>query len=167
MQSFCEFVDLSHVNYYQGVYYFTRADADAYAEEVDGTVEKRTRGFVVLVHGTPVGPTDLTEDVQMAVASANLQSFRYDETTNTLTIKFRSGAVYRYADVPADVVDEMRWAESRGRYFHRFIRYAYSYSQIEAPRPGFTNAHNTAKSSRHLRHTLKVPKFTHKLPRLS
>ena len=110
---------------------------------------------------------DLHEDVQMAVASSNLQSFRYDEATNTLTVRFRSGGVYRYDDVPADVVDEMRWAESRGRYFHRYIRYGYSYTQIEAPRPGFSNAHNTAKSSMHQRHKLKVPRFTHKLPRLS
>lgn len=109
---------------------------------------------------------DLNEDVQMAVASSNLQSFRYDETTNTLTVRFRSGGVYRYDDVPPDVVDEMRWADSRGRYFWRFIRMSYSYTMLTAPRPGFTHAFNTSPKSVAQRHLLKTPKFTHKLPRV-
>lgn len=107
------------------------------------------------------------EDVQMAVASSNLQSFRYDETTNTLTVRFRSGGVYRYTDVPPDIVDEMRWADSRGRYFWTYIRTSYPYTMLTPPRPGFSHAKNTAASSVPQRHRLNTPKRVHKLPPLS
>ncbi len=91
------------------------------------------------------------------VASANLQSFRYNEDTEELTVWFRSGGVYLYHDVPADVVEEMRFAESRGRYFWRYIRLSYPYTQLRAARKGFSNAHNTEPSSQPQRHLLRVP----------
>lgn len=95
-------------------------------------------------------------ELEARVASANLQSFRYNEDTEELTVWFRSGGVYLYFDVPPDVVEEMRFAESRGRYFWRYIRMKYQYVCLRPARKGFTNAHNTAPSSVHLRHLLKV-----------
>jgi hypothetical protein len=114
-----------------------------------------------------VDQRQIDEDVRMAVASSNLQSFRYDETTNTLTIRFRSGGVYEYADVPPDIVDEMRWSESRGRYFWNYIRTRYSYTMVSPPRPGFGHAKNTAASSVHQRTRLHTPKRVHRLPPLT
>ena len=100
--------------------------------------------------------TFLTE-YTMAVASSNLQSFSYDPEWETLDVWFRSGGVYRYDDVPEDVVDEMKFAESRGRYFYLYIRSVYPYTVLRHARKGFTHAHNTAKSSTAQRHRLKTP----------
>ena len=61
---------------------------------------------------------------RVPVASSNLQCVGYDETTRTLTIEFRNGSVYEYADVPPEVHDELMHAESHGKYFHRQIRNA-------------------------------------------
>lgn len=98
----------------------------------------------------------LTE-YKMAVASSNLQSFDYDEEWETLTVWFRSGGVYRYDNVPDDVVDEMKFSESRGRYFYLYIRSTYPYTILRHARKGFRNAHNTAQSSTAQRHRLKTP----------
>lgn len=93
----------------------------------------------------------------MRVASSNLQSFSYDEKWETLDVIFRSGGVYRYEDVPEDVMDEMKFAESRGRYFYLYIRSVYPYTVLRHSRPGFRNAHNTGKTSTAQRHRLKTP----------
>jgi hypothetical protein len=97
-------------------------------------------------------------EYRMAMASANLQSFEYDEEWETLTVWFRSGGVYRYEDVPEDVVDEMKFSESRGRYFYRYIRTSYPYTVLQHSRPGFRHAGNVAKTSRPQRHLLKTPR---------
>jgi hypothetical protein len=97
----------------------------------------------------------LTE-YKMAVGSANLQSFDYDPEWEELTVTFRSGGVYRYDDVPEDVVDELKFAESRGRYFWRYIRQQYPFTILRHSRPGFVDAHNVAKTSTPQRHRLKT-----------
>jgi len=98
----------------------------------------------------------LTEDARMAIASANLKSIAYDEEWETLDVYFRSGGVYRYEDVPPDVVEELKFAESRGRYFWIYIRNSYPYTMLRAPRKGFKNAYNTEPSSTHQRHRMRV-----------
>lgn len=46
----------------------------------------------------------------------------YDEEAKTLEVEFRSGEVYRYAKVPAEVFQGLMKAESKGRYFSQRIR---------------------------------------------
>lgn len=100
---------------------------------------------------------EFLREYKMRVASSNLQSFDYDDEWETLTVYFRSGGVYRYDGVPEDVVDEMKFAESRGIYFYTFIRSEYPYTVLRHARPGFSHARNTAPSSTAQRHRLKVP----------
>jgi len=56
------------------------------------------------------------------LASSMIASAGYDEPTRVLEIEFRSGAVYHYADVPADLYGALLDAPSRGRFFHSRIR---------------------------------------------
>lgn len=59
---------------------------------------------------------------RVPVTSTNLQSVGYDEELRILTIEFRNGSIYAYADVPADVHAELMRAKSHGKYFHGRIR---------------------------------------------
>ncbi len=56
------------------------------------------------------------------VQSSVIASVGYDDATRVLEVKFRSGRVYSYFDVPPHVVAELLTAESAGRYFNEQIR---------------------------------------------
>jgi lysyl-tRNA synthetase class 2 len=51
-----------------------------------------------------------------------IRSFRYDPEARELHVTFVSGRRYVYADVPAEVAEEMRLAFSKGSFFNRRIR---------------------------------------------
>jgi hypothetical protein len=53
----------------------------------------------------------------------------------TLTVRFRSGAVYRYFTVPRSILDGFLTAPSKGAYFTYRIRSAFPYTQVVAPPP--------------------------------
>lgn len=57
--------------------------------------------------------------------SSNIASVGYDRDTKTLEVEFRSGKVYRYADVPHAVFEEFRVGGYRGGHFHKNIRSLY------------------------------------------
>jgi hypothetical protein len=54
----------------------------------------------------------------------------YEPWSGTLTITFRSGAVYEYYGVPPSVCDGLLAAESPGRFHHTHIKYNYSHKRI-------------------------------------
>ena len=65
------------------------------------------------------------------VESSNLYSIGYDSESETLEIQFRAkgesenpipGDVYRYFEVPFSVWTEFKETESKGKYFHTYIR---------------------------------------------
>lgn len=56
------------------------------------------------------------------LASSNLSAMRYDEATRLLQIRFYSGRSYSYQDVPQDVADGLRQANSPGQYFNGNIK---------------------------------------------
>jgi len=61
--------------------------------------------------------------------SSVIRSFDYDQADHRLDVQFVSGRRYSYHEVPAEVVDEMRRASSKGSYFNRRIRDAYRYTR--------------------------------------
>ena len=64
--------------------------------------------------------------VAVIVPSSVIQSFVYDkEEQRRLIVRFVSGKVYSYDDVPADIVDGFRAAASKGSYFNEIIRDRY------------------------------------------
>jgi hypothetical protein len=64
------------------------------------------------------------------VASSNLSRIRYDEGSNTLEIEFQGGRVYQYFDVPLQVFEGLRNADSHGQYFNTYIKGHYRYARI-------------------------------------
>jgi hypothetical protein len=51
--------------------------------------------------------------------------------THVLEIKFASGRVYQYYNVPEKIFQEMLSAESKGKYFNTHIRSKFPYQEIE------------------------------------
>jgi hypothetical protein len=58
-------------------------------------------------------------------ASSNIAGYHYDAAGARLTVEFKDGKRYRYADVPEEVASEMIEAESIGKYFNEHIRNAF------------------------------------------
>ncbi|MDF2380895.1 KTSC domain-containing protein [Nostoc ellipsosporum NOK] len=62
--------------------------------------------------------------------STVIASTRYDPAGKVLEIRFQSGAVYRYYDVPQEVYNEMKKAMSKGYFLNTRIKNNYSYEKI-------------------------------------
>ncbi len=66
----------------------------------------------------------------MPVTSRNLHSVGYDPNSLTLEIRFNSGGLYQYYNVPVSVYEGLMSAGSHGGYHHRNIKWNYSYRRI-------------------------------------
>ena len=62
------------------------------------------------------------------VSSSNLSSVGYEN--GTLYIRFHSGRLYAYYDVPVSVYEALMSADSHGKYFNANIRNLYAYNRI-------------------------------------
>lgn len=56
------------------------------------------------------------------VKSSNIESWGYDPEERVLEVRFKTGALHRFADVPQGAADAMNEAESVGSFFARSIR---------------------------------------------
>jgi len=65
----------------------------------------------------------------IAVDSSLLSAVRYSPDA-VLELKFRTGTIYRYFNVPHLVFEELLAAESLGAYFNRHIRPRFPYKQL-------------------------------------
>lgn len=64
------------------------------------------------------------------VASTDLDAIAYEPVKKRFWIRFRSGAIYEYHDVPPVVYDELMAAPSKDGYFSEYIRPEYRYTRI-------------------------------------
>jgi hypothetical protein len=62
------------------------------------------------------------------VISSNIHSIGYE--SDVLEIAFHSGGVYQYLNVPELVYVSLMSADSKGSYFHSYIKGKYSYKKI-------------------------------------
>jgi len=70
-------------------------------------------------------------DHSTEVESSNIASIGYNSQTNSLFITFVSGKEYEYYDVPFEVYEGLRDADSVGSYFWKNVRNAsYGYSAL-------------------------------------
>ncbi|WP_231184655.1 KTSC domain-containing protein [Haladaptatus sp. DYF46] len=98
--------------------------------------EERSEGIVLRGHRSGVigyVPYEMLASVRRTrtpVDSTSLTSVGYDPEEEILEIEFHSGGVYRYADVPQSVYQELLSARSHGSYFHENVRGAYDYRRI-------------------------------------
>lgn len=57
-----------------------------------------------------------------AVTSSNIEAIGYDESSETLGVKFRNGVEWHYRPVPPATYVDLIEAESIGKAFHALIR---------------------------------------------
>ena len=62
-----------------------------------------------------------------------IQSFVYDKEEQRLVVRFVSGKVYSYDDVPAEIADGFKAAASRGTYFNDVIRDRFPFARSRSP----------------------------------
>jgi lysyl-tRNA synthetase, class II len=62
--------------------------------------------------------------------SSLIKEFRYEPTTQTLTIEFDNGSVYEYFKVPLSVKEGLENAPSDGQYFNKFIKGKFKFEQL-------------------------------------
>ena len=60
--------------------------------------------------------------LRQVVDSSSLRSIGYDRATQTLEVEFRSGGIYRYMAVPAQLWLAFRDADSKGQFFQDHVR---------------------------------------------
>jgi hypothetical protein len=66
--------------------------------------------------------------------STVIRRFHYDPDQQALDVVFTTGRVYRYRDVPPDVVERFRAAFSKGRFFNAHVR-DYEFTELEPSEP--------------------------------
>jgi hypothetical protein len=64
------------------------------------------------------------------VKSSNLLSVGYDTKKMILEIRFNSGDMYQYDNVPKEIYQGLMSASSKGSYFYDMIRDNYSFKKI-------------------------------------
>jgi hypothetical protein len=62
--------------------------------------------------------------------STAIRNLFYDPAKSELWVTFVTGRRYVYADVPAEVFDAFKTAESRGAFFNHEIRDRYGFREI-------------------------------------
>ena len=65
------------------------------------------------------------------VTSTNLKKIYYDKTRQVMTVEFNSGPTYEYSKVPQKMYNYLKRAKSKGKYFHKKIRFSYPYKRIK------------------------------------
>jgi hypothetical protein len=63
--------------------------------------------------------------------SAVIDAYDYNVDTETLTVRYRSGKVYNYLQVPEKVYKEMRATTAKGIFLNRNIKRKYPFVEIE------------------------------------
>lgn len=69
--------------------------------------------------------------IRQLVVSSELHSVGYDERENLLEVAFRTGGIYCYFGVPANVYAALIAAPSKGQFFNTRIKPAYRCVRVE------------------------------------
>ena len=64
------------------------------------------------------------------VVSSELRSVGHDEQSLVLEVEFQSGGIYRYFAVPRELYLNLMSAESKGRFFNKWIREHHYYQRV-------------------------------------
>jgi len=64
------------------------------------------------------------------VSSSNIASIGYDDDQMILEVEFLSGSLYRYECVSENIFNEFLASNSKGSFFHNYIRDQYPYYKI-------------------------------------
>lgn len=92
-------------------------------------------------------------DTQAFIGSSNLVSGLYDYGSWDLYIRFYNKRIYVYMNVPPNVWDKLKSANSHGSYHYHNIRMAYYYEELtlsDWPQTGRSAPHNDTTVKRFL-----------------
>ena len=64
------------------------------------------------------------------VASSNLTSIGYDESSQTLEVEFMNGTIYQYYNIGAGLFESLMRAPSKGQFFNQNIKSAFAFSRV-------------------------------------
>lgn len=64
------------------------------------------------------------------VESTGIRWFRYDADKRTLDVAYISSGEYRYFDVPREVYEWLRRAQSKGKFVNRLVKEKYRYERL-------------------------------------
>ena len=62
-----------------------------------------------------------------------IRAFDYDPDARRLDIRFVSGRLYSYFEVPPDLVERMRRSFSKGEFFNAHVRDRFRAERVQAP----------------------------------
>jgi hypothetical protein len=62
--------------------------------------------------------------------STVIRSYEYDAATGTLLIRFVSGSVYAYHNVPQDVFEKLKQFREKGIFYNQEIKNKYEYERL-------------------------------------
>jgi len=79
----------------------------------------------------PVDEDQLDADEIETPESKNLKRYGYRSADNTLIIEFKNGARYEYPDVPRELFDQMRHADSAGSFFAQRVKNDFQAKRLE------------------------------------
>jgi hypothetical protein len=60
------------------------------------------------------------------IKSSNIKAVGYSPKWQILIIKFNNDAIYQYNEVPPEMYKDFMEADSKGKYFHKYIKPEYS-----------------------------------------
>ena len=64
------------------------------------------------------------------VSSSNIKAIGYDDTNAILYITFLGNRTYKYLEIPQSVYQDLMKAESKGKYFHAYIKDKYKFNEL-------------------------------------
>ena len=73
------------------------------------------------------------------VESSNIKFVYYDSDSKTLDVGFKNRTIYQYFLVPLDLYMEFRNAESKGKFFHKYIRSEFEFEKYNLGEGGDGN----------------------------
>lgn len=91
------------------------------------SMTSRSRIYIRLAKITPIWHNFFTSHHMPSSVIANMN---YDADKSRLTIRYVSGAVYEYLDVPRSEYLSMKKATSRGTYLNKVIKPKYHYKKV-------------------------------------
>ncbi len=62
--------------------------------------------------------------------SSNIASIRFDDEQRILEVAFHNGGTYEYYDVPPQVIEDFKIADSKGSFLAANIKGHYRYSKV-------------------------------------
>ena len=72
------------------------------------------------------------KSVQMyATTSSNLKAFGHDAEEQRLHVEFKGGGLYAYDGVSEELFNQLRDAESKGKFFHAEIQNKFKFRKIK------------------------------------